>query len=80
MGKIGTNAMVKIIATGLISSLLLLSELHYERAVQYTINVAESDADIVVAMNEYGFDIESASDDITQLDKVEAFLNSQKSW
>lgn len=70
--------MLKFIPVGLLTSLLLLSELHYERAVQYTINVAESDSDIVVAMNEYGFDIEHPFDDITQLDKIEAFLTSKK--
>lgn len=69
--------MVKFIGVGLLSGVLMLAEYNYQKAVEYTINVAESDMDIVHAMNEYGFQLEDSFDEITEADKVEALFRKE---
>ena len=68
--------MLKIIPVALLGAILSLAEVHYQEAIEYTSNVAESDADIVVTMAEYHFELDHALDDITEADKVKAYLKS----
>ena len=70
--------MIKMIGIGIVASLLACAEYNYQQAVTYTINVAESDMEIVEAMNEYGFELENSFDEITMDDKVEALFKSVK--
>lgn len=70
--------MFKFIISGLIAGLLFASEYNYQQAVQYATNTAESDMEIVSAMNEYGFELESPFDDITEQDKLEALIKISK--
>lgn len=68
--------MLKIIPVALLGAILSLAEIHYQEAITYTSNVAESDADIVVAMSDYYFELDHATDDITEADKVTAYFKS----
>ena len=68
--------MLKLIPVALLGAVLLLAEIHYQEAITYTSNVAESDADIVITMAEYHFELDHALDDITEADKVTAYFKS----
>ena len=61
-----------IIAIGIAGAITfgtkVVAEKHYQDAIQYTVNVAESDGDIVWAMGQWGFEIESPFEDITDED------------
>jgi hypothetical protein len=62
------------LAFGLTTAVIHLAEQNYQQAIVYTVNVAESDGDIVWAMNQYGFDLENSFDDISEADKISAFF------
>jgi hypothetical protein len=65
------------LAFGLTTAVIHLAEQNYQQAVTYTINVAESDGDIVWAMGQYGFDLENPFDDISEADKIEALFSKE---
>jgi hypothetical protein len=54
-----------------------LAEKHYQNAIQYTTNVAETDGDIVWAMEQWGFEISDPFEDITERDKMTALFNDK---
>ena len=54
-----------------------LAEKHYQNAIQYTMNVAESDGDIVWAMGQWGFEISDPFEDITDEDKMIALFKDK---
>jgi len=56
-----------------------ISEVHYNDAIEYTQNVAATDMEIVEAMGQYGFNIWSPFDDISNEDKIEA-LFMDREW
>jgi hypothetical protein len=65
------------LAFGLTTAVIHFAEQNYQQAVTYTINVAESDGDIVWAMSQYGFDLENSFDDISEADKIEALFSKE---